>query len=81
MKYHNLSTLSHETALLYKLDFPLRFELYPALRILRSPEEEYESKIYTYRAHFHIAHPDLNLRRNIPLEYGENSPPADMTVL
>jgi hypothetical protein len=45
------------------------------------PEEEYESKIYTYRAHFHIAHPDLNLRRNIPLEYGENSPPADMTVL
>ena len=25
--------------------------------------ETYESKIHAYRAHFHTAHPDLNLRR------------------
>ena len=35
----------------------------------------YESKIYTYRAHFHIEHLDTNTRKNTPLEKGENNSP------
>ena len=38
---------------------------------------DYESKIYTYRAHFHIEHLDTNTGKNTPLEKGENNSPLN----